>query len=112
MVCLADAETEAAWYRQQRDAPDDWEKRVRAGAQTDGGKRGRPRRLRTRGSLPELEAYLEWLHQRVLGWDQQADLRRCAGSQDTDLAKARASSARLTGAGRQAYIPAWLGSPA
>ena len=68
MVCLADAETEAAWHRQQRDAPDDWEKRVRAGAQTDGGNAADLGDYTCEGSLPELEVYLEWLRQRALGW--------------------------------------------
>ena len=31
MVCLAGAQTQAAWYRQQRVAPNDWEERVSAG---------------------------------------------------------------------------------
>ena len=35
MICLAGAETQAAWHRRQPGAPDDWEERGSAGVQTD-----------------------------------------------------------------------------
>ena len=35
MICLADTEPEAAWYRRQPDAPEGWDERVSAGVQTD-----------------------------------------------------------------------------
>ena len=68
MISLAGAETEAAWWKRQPDAPDDWEERVGIGAAHD-------RRLAIDfgdyvcgGPVPELEAYIEWLRQRVLGF--------------------------------------------
>lgn len=68
MVCLADSEAERAWCRRKPDAPDGWEDRVSAGAGQDFSAAADLGGYMTDGSVPELEAYLEWLRQRVLGW--------------------------------------------
>jgi hypothetical protein len=68
MICLAGAETEAAWLRRITDAPDDWEDRVSTGASHDMENAMHFGFHMCDGSVPELEAYLEWLRQRVLRW--------------------------------------------
>jgi len=65
MICIAGAETEAAWYGPPG-APDDCEQRVSSGVQTAARKRPPPAIMHT-GMPPELQAYLVGVRQRVLG---------------------------------------------
>lgn len=59
MICLAGAETEAAWYRRQpADAPDGWEERVNIGSRHDWHAAVNFGDYVCGGSVPELEAYV------------------------------------------------------
>lgn len=67
MIALAGSETEAAWYARRDDAPAGWEQMV-----SDGGAMDRDNAVwlagyMCGGSVHELEPYLEWLRQRVIG---------------------------------------------
>lgn len=68
MISLAGAETEAAWCVMQPNAPEDWRDRVNDGAEHDYGAAIDLAGYVADGSVPETEAYIEWLRQRVLGW--------------------------------------------
>lgn len=67
MIALAGTETETAWCARLPDAPDEWEQHVSNGASED-----RSNAISMAdyvcGGVPELEAYIEWLRQRVLGF--------------------------------------------
>jgi hypothetical protein len=67
MIYLAGAETESAWAARCDEMPDDLEDRINQSALSD---RAGALDLAHHfcGGVPELEAYLEWLRQRVLGW--------------------------------------------
>lgn len=68
MICLAGAETEAAWYRRQADAPEDWRDQVSTGASHDMDAAKEFGFPVCDGDTGELEAYLEWLRMRVLNY--------------------------------------------
>lgn len=68
MICLAGGETEAAWCVRQAAPPDGWQEHIDAGAYQDRSAAIGLAGYVSDGSVPELEAYLEWLRQRVLGW--------------------------------------------
>jgi hypothetical protein len=66
MTLLAGAETERAWYGRLPDAPVGWHERVDAGARGDQQSITDLAYYIAEG--PELDAYLEWLRQRVLNF--------------------------------------------
>lgn len=68
MISLAGAETEVTWCARQSDAPENWRDLVNDGAAHDfNGAFGLASHVAD-GSVPETEAYIEWLRQRVLNW--------------------------------------------
>jgi hypothetical protein len=68
MISLAGAETEATWCARQSDAPENWRDLVNDGAAHDFGAAFDLASHVADGSVPETEAYIEWLRQRVLNW--------------------------------------------
>lgn len=68
MISLAGAETEAAWCAFQPDVPQDWRQGVDDGGKHDFRAAADLASYISDGDVPELDAYLEWLRQRVLGW--------------------------------------------
>jgi hypothetical protein len=68
MILLAGSVAERAWYVRLPDAPDGWEDRVQDGADNDERSAIDLADYVCGGSVPELEAYVEWLRQRVLGF--------------------------------------------
>lgn len=68
MISLAGAETEAAWCARQPNAPENWRDLVNDGADHDFGAALDLASRVADGSVPETEAYIEWLRQRVLNW--------------------------------------------
>lgn len=67
MICLAGAAAEEAWAVLQPDAPDGWRDEVNRAAAHDYSAAIDLASYVTDGDVPELEAYVEWLRQRVLG---------------------------------------------
>lgn len=68
MVFLAGAETETAWSTAQPDTPDNWRDLVNDGAAHDFSGAVDLASYIADSSVPETEAYIEWLRQRVLNW--------------------------------------------
>ncbi len=66
MILLAGAEAERAWLASLADVPNDWEELVTTGAAHDYSAAADLAGYAC-GSVPELEAYVEWLRQGVLG---------------------------------------------
>lgn len=67
MVCLAGSETESAWCARV-DAPGNWQDRVGADAIWDMRNATDLAEYVAGGSVPALEAYVEWLRQMVLNY--------------------------------------------
>jgi len=68
MILLAGTETERAWTQRQPDAPEGWEQDADDGAEHDLHAAMDVASYVSDGDVPELEAYFEWLRQRVLGY--------------------------------------------
>ena len=68
MISLAGAEAESAWYARQPDAPPGWEEHVSDGADHDMRAALDLADYVCGGSVPEVEAYVEWLRHRVLNF--------------------------------------------
>jgi hypothetical protein len=68
MICLAGAAAEESWLAGLPDAPEGWRDTVTSGAAQDRDNAIGFADPLCSGSVPELEAYLEWQHQRVLGF--------------------------------------------
>jgi len=68
MICLAGAETEEAWWSRQAGVPEGWRERLRDGVRTDKLAAVDMAIYMCGDSAPEVDAYVEWLRQRVLGF--------------------------------------------
>src|SRR5678816_3212224 len=68
MILLAGTETERAWYAALPDAPDGWADQLTSARAADLSMAVDFGFYVCGGCVPELEAYLEWLRQKVLGF--------------------------------------------
>jgi hypothetical protein len=68
VITLAGGEAEWAWYAWQPDAPDGWQDHVQAGMAGDLRWAIDLAYYAAGESIPELEAYVEWLRQKVLSY--------------------------------------------